>query len=97
MSRLLTDVANLAGYDEPVTAPNGIGYFAYRTRICRAVAKLDAPRSSATVGKPPAITDSSLVWMLPLKSGETAVHVRRFTDGSGLVRYADLLLSLIHI
>ena len=39
-------------------------HFAYRSRIGRAVAKLDAPRSSATVGKPQAITDSSLVWML---------------------------------
>ena len=29
-----------------------------------------------------------------LKSGETAVHVRPFTDGSGLVRYADLLRQL---
>ena len=64
MSRLLTDVTDLAGYAEPGTAPNGFEYFAYRSRICRAVAKLDAPRLSATVGKAPAITDSSLVWVL---------------------------------
>ena len=29
---------------------------AYRSQICRAVAKLDAPRSRATVGKPPGMT-----------------------------------------
>ena len=49
MSRLLSDVADLAGYAEPGTAPKEFGYFAYRSRICRAVAKLDAQRSSATV------------------------------------------------
>ena len=61
MSRLITDVADLAGYNEPEHSPNGIGYFAYRSRICKAVAKLNALRSSGTVGKPPAITDSTLV------------------------------------
>ena len=59
MSRLLTDAADLAGYAEPVTAQMVLD-IAYRSRICRAAAKLGAPRSSASVGKPPAITDSSL-------------------------------------
>ena len=44
--------------------PNGIGYFAYRSRICRAVAKLDAPQLGVTVGKSSAITGSSLVRVL---------------------------------
>ena len=61
MSRLLTDVVDLAGYHEPVTAPKNLDTLHIGSRICRAVAKLDAPRSSATVGRPPAITDSSLV------------------------------------
>ena len=50
MSRLLTDVANLASYTEPRTAP----------RIWMLCISLDATRSSAIVGKPPAITDGSL-------------------------------------
>ena len=51
MSKLLTDVADLAGYDEPVTAPK----------------------------------------YLETSHIASHVHVRLFTDGSGLVRYDDLL------
>ena len=61
MSRLLTDDADLTGYAEPGTASKDLDTLHIaREYACRAVAKLDAPRSSATVGKPPAITDNSL-------------------------------------
>ena len=65
MSGLLTDVTDLAGYAEPGTAPKYLDtlHIAREYSICRDLAKFDAPRSSATVGKPPAITDSTLVWM----------------------------------
>ena len=52
--RLLTDVADLAGYDEPVTAPKYLETLHIaREYIYRAVAR-DAPQSSAPVRKPPA-------------------------------------------
>ena len=44
MSRLLTDVVDLAGYAEPGTAQmNSIGYFAYRSRSCEKPTHTDEP------------------------------------------------------
>ena len=63
MSRLLTDVADLAGYAEPGTAKMDL----YTLPIARKYAGLWQNSThryqSATVGKPQAISDNSLVFV----------------------------------